>query len=177
MRPQEVTRVAVLVAIGIVLPSLFHLSGISGRVFLPMHIVPLLGGFLLERGAVAFLTGFILPPVNFLLTGMPPFPSFVVMMFELGAYGFFVFFFSRRMRLGILSSLILSMLCGRAVSLLGNWMLFAFLGRGFNAVAFAQGLFVTALPGIALQLLVVPLVVHALLRRERNVTRQSSRLF
>ena len=46
---KKLTYGALIVACAIVLPQLFHLSGIpnTGAVFLPMHIPVLLGGFIL----------------------------------------------------------------------------------------------------------------------------------
>ena len=46
---RKITYGALIIACAVVLPQLFHLSGIpnSGAVFLPMHIPVLLGGFIL----------------------------------------------------------------------------------------------------------------------------------
>ncbi|WP_438313794.1 ECF transporter S component [Candidatus Caldatribacterium sp. SIUC1] len=167
MHTRDLTKAAVLLATGIVLPSAFHLLGLPGRVFLPMHIPPLLGGFLLS-GDLAFLLGFVLPPLNFLVTGMPPFPGFLPMMFELGTYGLCTFVSSTRLRFGALPALVLAMLAGRGVSIVGNWVLFAFLGSGFNLLALVQSLFVAALPGIVVQLVLIPVLVKVL-GRWRNV--------
>ena len=155
MKAREITQVALLAAMGVVLPSIFHLSGIPGKVFLPMHIPVLLGGFLL-RPQVALLLGLILPPLNFLLTGMPPFPNFIAMMFELGAYGFFSSLLYGRVGWGVLASLLSSMLLGRLVSILANWALFIALGVKFNLKILLQGLFIVSLPGIAIQLVAIP---------------------
>lgn len=170
MRVRDIARVAILLAVGIVLPSIFHLSGLPGRVFLPMHLPPLLGGFLLD-GGMAFLVGFVLPPLNFLVTGMPSFPGFLIMMFELGTYGYLSFFLSKRLRWGILPSLVLAMLVGRGVSILGNWLLFLALGSELKFIALLQSLFVVSLPGIVIQLILIPSLVSILARWEEGVGR------
>jgi len=165
LQVRNLTRASVLLALGIVLPSLFHLSGIPGQVFLPMHIPALLGGFLLGSGE-SFLLGVVLPPVNFLVSGMPPFPNFLVMMGELGMYGLASSLFFRRLRWGIVPSLFGAMLLGRAVAIFGYFVLFAILGRGFNVLALLQSLFVVSLPGIAIQLVAVPGLTALILNRE-----------
>jgi len=160
MKTQEMTKLSLLIAAGVALPSLFHLTGIPGAVFLPIHLSPLLGGFFLSSGGAAFLLGFILPPLNFLLTGMPPFPSFLVMMGELGGYGALLFFLYHKKRWGIFPSLLVSLLGGRLISILGNWILIALvLGKQFSFISVLNTLFVVSLPGIAIQMVLIPLIV------------------
>lgn len=160
MKAQEMTKISLLIAMGVVLPSLFHLSGLPGAVFLPIHLSPLLGGFFLSSGRAAFLLGFILPPLNFLLTGMPPFPGFLVMMGELGGYGILVFFFYKKKRWSVFSSLFISLLGGRLISILGNWISMSLvLGKKFALLPVLHTLFVLSLPGIAIQMVLIPLIV------------------
>ncbi len=160
MKAQEMTKISLLIAMGVLLPSFFHLSGLPGAVFLPIHLSPLLGGFFLSSGRAAFLLGFILPLLNFSLTGMPPFPAFLVMMGELGGYGFLVFFFYKRKKWGVFSSLFISLLGGRLISILGNWVLIALiLGKKFALLPVLYTLFVLSLPGIAIQMILIPLIV------------------
>ena len=160
MKSQEITKISLLVATGVVLPSLFHVSGLPGAVFLPMHLPALLGGFFLSSGSAAFLLGFILPLLNFFLTGMPPFPGFLVMMGELGGYGILVFFLYRKKRWGVFPSLLASLLGGRLISILGNWILIALvLGKKFSFLPVLNTLFVISLPGVAIQMVLVPLIV------------------
>lgn len=174
METRDLTRASALLAVGIVVPSLFHLLGIPGQVFLPMHLPALLGGFLLKSKA-SFLLGFVLPPLNFLVSGMPPFPNFLVMMAELGMYGLASSLFFRHLRWGVLPSLVGAMLLGRGVSILGSWVLFSVLGRKFGILPLLQSLFVVSLPGIVIQLVLVPLLVTLILRWGRSVE-GSSRL-
>ena len=77
-----------LIAVGILLPQVFHLAGGSamGTLFLPMHLPVLLGGFLLGPlfgGTVGLLT----PLVSCLLTGMPAAAVLPTMAVELLVYG------------------------------------------------------------------------------------------
>ncbi|BER91447.1 ECF transporter S component [Atrimonas thermophila] len=171
MQAREITKMGVLIAIGVALPYFFHFTGIPGQVFLPMHIPVLLGGFLLRSGGEAFLVGLILPVLSFLISGRPVFPSLVAMMFELGVYGLSAFLFYQRLRWGILSSLVVAVFLGRGAFILSSWILFSLLGRSFGLLPLLQTLFIVALPGILIQLVLIPLLVAALLKSRKESPR------
>ncbi|MEN3185320.1 MAG: ECF transporter S component [Atribacterota bacterium] len=160
------TRIGVLLAVGIVLPVVFHGLGIPGPMFLPMHFPALLAGFLLPSGS-AFVVGLVLPLVNFLISGMPPFPVFIPMMVELGSYGALGAFFTRRLRFSTIVALILSLILGRVVFLLAQFGILGLLfGRKVSVVMTLQSLFVTALPGIIIQLFLIPILVKRISPKE-----------
>ena len=78
-----------LLAIGIIIPRLFHMFGTPdmGIMFQPMHFSVFIAGIYL--GALyGTIVGFLTPLINSLF-GMPMFPFNVIMAFELAAYGFF----------------------------------------------------------------------------------------
>ena len=80
------TGTALLLALGIVLPLVFHAFPLGGRVFLPMHLPTFIAGLVL--GPVAGLVvGVGSPVLSALLTGRPPVFYMVPMVFELGTYG------------------------------------------------------------------------------------------
>ena len=54
------------------------------------------------------------------------------------------------------------MLLGRAVWGLASMLILGFAGRGFTWKAFMAGAFVNALPGIILQLVLIPVMIIAL---------------
>ena len=65
--------------------------------------------------------------------------------------------------LSLYISLISSMLAGRAVwGLVMSLLLMN--GKGFTLAAFISGAFITAIPGIVLQLLLIPAIMIALVR-------------
>ncbi|MDI6893520.1 MAG: ECF transporter S component [Bacillota bacterium] len=100
MSLRNLTRGALFVALGILLPIAFHAVGL-GKVFLPMHIPVLLAGFFCSP-SVGLLAGMITPLLSAVLTGMPPLapPVAQAMVFELGIYGLLTGFLYGRMRLG-----------------------------------------------------------------------------
>jgi hypothetical protein len=157
---------ALFIAVGLVLPSFFHFMG-AGTVFLPMHLPVLICG-LVCGWQWGFLAGATLPLLSSLLTGMPElFPLAIAMMFELAAYGFLTgwllpHFKAQHGRLYL--ALIAAMLGGRLVSGLAKLVLFGLAGLPFGWQIFIGGAFITALPGILLQLALVPPLTMAINR-------------
>lgn len=154
-----------LVGIGILIPQLFHLSGVpdSGQVFLPMHIAIFLAGFMV--GPVWGVgVGVITPILSSLFTGMPPIPRLYFMIFELATYAFVAGLCTGKWKLNPYFSLLISMICGRIVYGLGlvvSVYLFRLQIPFANTTAFFSGI-VTGMPGIIIQLLIIPPIVFAL---------------
>lgn len=162
---------ALCLALGLVLPSAFHLIG-AGTVFLPMHIPVIICGLLCgwQYGAAV---GFILPLLSSVLTGMPPiFPVAPAMMLELCAYGLLCGLFYRHFKWNIYLSLVAAMLGGRVVSGIANTIFMGMAGKPYGFSIFLSGAFVTALPGILLQLIIIPPMVVAL-QKAKLVNRPS----
>ena len=81
-----------------------------------MHIPVFIGGILLAP-ELAILVGFLTPLLSSLLTGMPIlFPIAIIMMFELGTYGFIVSKLTRKYKLTIIITIIIAMICGRVIA-------------------------------------------------------------
>ncbi len=81
-----VTGTALLLALGIMLPMLFHMFPLGGRIFLPMHIPVFIAGLVL--GPVAgLIVGVGSPILSSVLIGRPPIFYMVPMVFELATYG------------------------------------------------------------------------------------------
>ncbi len=153
-----------LLAIGIIVPMIFHTTGISGKIFLPMHIPVLLGGFLLPP-SLALLLGMLTPILNSLITGMPPlFPMAIIMVFELGIYGLVASFLYRRLELPSVVALIISMVAGRIMAGLVVFILAAFFAVKMDPMTFVIGGVTTGIPGIIIQLILVPSLVYSITR-------------
>ena len=157
---------AMLTALSIVLPQVFHLTGIPqvGAVFLPMHIPVLLAGFMLGP-IYAPIIGALAPVISHLLTNMPVAARLPFMIIELLVYGlasgiFYHTFKLRDKRFGAVISLALAMLAGRLVYALACVIAARFFGveGGFMAAVTAT---VTGVYGIVLQFITIPPIVYA----------------
>lgn len=159
---------AILFAVGMVLPFFIGQIPAIGKMLLPMHIPVLLCGFIVgwQYGA---LIGFLLPIVRGLVFGMPPlYPNAVAMAFEMAAYGFvsgYLYSHARWQCTKMLYiSLVTAMLAGRIVWAFAEVILLGIGGNIFTWKMFAAGAFLNAIPGIIVQLTLIPLIMVALRR-------------
>lgn len=157
---------AMLLAIGYVLPFFTGQIQQIGNMLLPMHIPVMLCG-LICGWKYGMMIGFIMPITRSLMFGMPVFyPSAVSMAFELATYGFVIgVVFSRLNKKGLLSlylSLISSMVIGRIIWGISMAVLLGIKGKAFTLGAFVSGALLNAIPGIVIQLIVIPSVILVL---------------
>ncbi|MDI6868195.1 MAG: ECF transporter S component [Coprothermobacterota bacterium] len=161
-----------LLSLGILFPLVFHILKIGGNVFLPMHLPVLIAGFFLPW-ELSGLVGLLSPLLSFFFTSMPPVPTVFTMMGELLVYGALTSLLFHNARLGIYPALILSMIVGRFVSLLLNWLIISLVvGKNFDFLQVASALFVAGLPGILIQLVLIPLLVKLILKEPSLVRSQ-----
>lgn len=160
---KNVVLTAACVALCIVVPMAFHAIPNAGKVFLPMHIPVLLCGMLCgwPFGLICGLLG---PLLSSLITSMPAIATLPAMMIECAVYGAVAGILMRYIRTGKLyldlyAALIPAMLTGRIISGVGKAFIFA---PGTTLATWATVSFVTALPGIVIQLLLIPSLVFAL---------------
>ena len=159
---------AMLFAVGMVLPFFIGQIPAIGKMLLPMHIPVLLCGFIVgwQYGA---LIGFLLPIVRGLGFGMPPlYPNAVAMAFEMAAYGFvsgYLYSHARWQCTKMLYiSLVTAMLAGRIVWAFAEVILLGIGGNIFTWKMFAAGAFLNAIPGIIVQLTLIPIIMVTLRR-------------
>ena len=156
---------ALFVALCVVLPIAFHTIPNAGSVFLPMHIPVLLCGMVCGW-PYGLLCGLMGPALSSLLTGMPPAAVLPAMMVECAVYGMVSGILLKSVRTGkttadLYISLIGAMLAGRVVSGIAKALIFS---PGITMSVWITGSFVTALPGILVQLVVIPLLVGLLMK-------------
>lgn len=163
-KSRQLTLSAMLLAIGFVLPFLTGQIPNVGRMLLPLHLPVLIGGMICGPYWGLALGG-ILPILRSLVFGMPPMmPTALCMAFELAAYGFFTGFLREKLPKTmpmLFVSLIVSMLLGRIVWGLASIVFYGFAAKTFTWQLFMAGAFINAIPGILLQLVIVPPVVVA----------------
>ncbi|UCG62512.1 MAG: ECF transporter S component [Candidatus Zixiibacteriota bacterium] len=168
-KTRYITHIALYLALAVLLPIGFHAFGLLGRVFLPMHIPVLLAGFLL--GPVGGLVvGLLAPGISFLLTGMPPTYAVPLMTLELSIYGLIAGMTYGKLKLNIYISLLIAMVLGRLMFALGLLVLGMFMKLPYTAAAFfsSSGAVVAGIPGIIVQIVLIPVIVAAL-KRPRTV--------
>ena len=163
---QTLVTAAMLLAIGYVLPFFTGNIPQIGSMLCPMHLPVLLCGFLCGW-KYGLAVGFILPLARSLLIGTPPmFPTAAAMAFELAAYGFLAGFLYARSRWQCIAALyrclLAAMLGGRIVWAVVRVVLSGVSGQAFTWQMFLSGAFLTAIPGIVLQLVFIPAVMAAL---------------
>lgn len=165
---RRITYGAVLLALTLALPQLFHFAGggQAGSVFLPMHIPVLLGGLVLGP-AFGFVLGVFAPILSFTVTGMPMAARLPFMIIELGVYGFvggllYQTFGLHKKWIGVYVALVCAMIMGRlvyALSIVLAGSLFGLHGMQPQAVAAAT---MTGAIGIVIQIIIIPPIVLAL---------------
>lgn len=162
---KRLTVTALSVALCVVLPIAFHVIPNAGSVMLPMHIPVLLCG-LICGWQYGLLCGILGPLVSSLVTSMPPAAILPGMMVECGMYGCVGGLLMERIRTGSLYAdlyicLPVAMLAGRVISGIVKALI---LTPGLSFTAWATASFVTALPGISIQLILIPTLIVALTR-------------
>lgn len=154
---------AMFLAIGTALPFLTGQIKEIGDSLLPMHIPVMLCG-LICGWKYGLIVGLILPFLRSVTVGMPPFyPNAVWMSAELAAYGgiigFLYFSFFKKQTWWLYCSLVISMIGGRVVWGAVKALLLGVTGKAFTIQAFVVGGIVDALPGIVLQLALIPVII------------------
>jgi len=159
---------AMFVAIGLVLPFFTGQIPQIGKMMLPMHIPVLLCGLICDwkYGAVV---GFTTPLLRSIVFGMPIlYPTAVVMAVELMTYGLVIGFLYGRSRwkciIALYRCLIIAMISGRIVKALTEIVLLGVGENGFSYQAFIAGAFLNAIPGIVIQLVLIPTIMVLLNR-------------
>lgn len=157
---------AVMAALALALPIAFHAVGLGSR-FLPMLLPLLLNGFLVPLPWAA-LTGATVPLISSLLTGMPPLypPTAIVMSFEGIVLGGLAAAIYRSNPRRLWPALIVAVVASRVTGFVAMYLLARLFGLPAGLASTA--VFVNGLPGVALQLVVVPVVVRQL-QRSRNL--------
>ena len=168
MRKNEIKKLtlsAMFLAMAFIMPFLTGQIPQIGSMLCPMHIPVLLCGFFCGV-PWGIGVGFIAPLLRSITLGMPPmFPKAICMAFELATYGFIAGFLYNKLpkkKINVYVSLISAMVIGRLV---WGFVMFGCMGfdiSQFGLSAFLAGAVLNAVPGIIIQIILVPIVVIAL---------------
>ncbi|MBO6047703.1 MAG: ECF transporter S component [Erysipelotrichaceae bacterium] len=161
----NITKAALFLAIGQVLPFITGQIPQIGVMLSPMHFPVLLCGFFCGW-KYGMIVGLICPLLRSVLFGFPVmFPMAIGMAFELMTYGFVSGLLAEMIGTDKLAkiyvTLIIAMISGRIVWGLAQMVLLGITGGQFTFAAFLAGALLNAIPGIILQLILIPLIVNA----------------
>lgn len=164
MKTKQIAQAGLFLALGIVVPLAIHATGIPGigNILLPMHIPVLLAGYCLGPVYGGFI-GLLCPLISSLF-GMPPMARMPFMMGELAAYGAVCGLLAAKTKLprkkgGVYAVLLSAMIAGRAVYALMLAIAAYLLQIPCGGPMAAITAVVTGVPGIVLQLVLVPLMM------------------
>ena len=175
MKRSKITNLvlaAMFLALAFVIPQIlksipFFVSANLGTRLLPMHLPVLLCGLICGYYYGATV-GFIAPLLTSLITSMPPmYPVAISMAFELATYGLvagLMYKISSRLKINyvlkVYIDLITAMLAGRVVMEVVNMILLT--NGKYGLKIFLADAFVNALPGIIVQLILIPAILITL---------------
>ena len=166
-RTKKYVMTAMCITLCSVLPLVLHAVPGAGNTLLPMHIPVLLCG-LIAGWPFGLLAGLLGPMLSTFTTGMPMVAYMPVMMVELATYGLVAGLVVRFVRTGnvyanVYLALIPAMFLGRVVGAAARVMFFAPALAETTVMAwFISSYFVTSLPGIVIQLVLIPAIIVAL---------------
>ena len=160
-KTKQLTIASMCLALGVILPQAFHAIPNSGTIFLPMHIPVLISGFICGP-YYGLIIGILTPFVSHLIFAMPPSPILTQMLIELAMYGLCTGMFNKAIKIKnqMIKNylvLILAMIIGRVTYGLAN--AFIFKAGSYSLSIWLTTAFITALPGIIIQLILIPIIV------------------
>ena len=156
---------ALFLALAYVMPFLTGQIPEIGSMLCPMHIPVLLCGFICGW-PWGLAVGFVAPLLRSFTLGMPPlFPTATCMAIELAAYGAVSGLMHRllpRKKSSVYISLLTAMIVGRLIWGAMMFVCMGLTGGSFGFAAFLTGAMTNAIPGIIVQIILVPILVMAL---------------
>lgn len=162
---RSIVLTGLMIAIGLVLPPIVRMIPGAGVWLSPMHIPVLLAGLTIGP-AEGMITGIVCPLLNNVLFGMPMGSTLIGMCVELPVYGLVSGLGMKALHNKVQDgprvylSLVTAMVLGRIAGGITQGLV---LGRGKYTIAmWASSYFVSTLPAIIVQLLLIPAVYFAL---------------
>lgn len=156
---------ALCVALGVIVPMAFHSIQNAGVVFCPMHI-PILICALVCGWKYGLMCGVLAPILSSFITGMPAVGVLPFLTVEFAVYGVVAGLVMDKIKTkniyaDLYISLIVAMLAGRVVSGLVKAIV---LTNGYSIATWLTASFVTCLPGILIQMVLIPNLIMVLIK-------------
>ena len=162
---RKMVLAALFLALALVLPFLTGQIPEVGSMLCPMHIPALLCGFFCGW-PWGLAVGLISPVLRSILFGMPPmFPIAICMSFELATYGAvsgWLYAKLPKKKISVYAALLAAMILDRLVWGAARFVCTGLDVSAFGISAFWAGAVTTAIPGIIVQIVLIPLLVIAL---------------
>lgn len=134
-----------ILALSVAVPFLFHLTGLSGEVFLPIFTVLVIGSFYTDS-FVLIGAALLIPLLNTMLTGMPPVRPVPMMPLLTVEMVFTALAAGALRKRSLLVRLALPLALGRLISLP-----FVLIASGLS-LSWWAGRFITGIPGMLLNM-------------------------
>ncbi len=157
---------AFFMALSLVMPFITGQIPEIGSMLLPMHIPVLICGFVCGW-RYGGMVGFIVPILRSVIFGMPPILTAICMAFELATYGVVTGFLYKKFpktKWILYIELFVAMLVGRVIWGTVSIFIYGIQGNVFSWEIFVGGALLNAIPGIILQIVLVPVLVMVLQR-------------
>jgi len=161
---------ALFMALGFILPFFTGQIQQFGSMLCPMHFPIILCGFIC--GPVwGFAVGFLTPILRGLIFGMPSFPLMAIpMAFELCTYGLVAGLLYQVLKKNLTCTyiaLVSAMIAGRLVWGIVRFLMIGATGTEFSLSIWLAGTVFSSIPGIILQLILIPIIITALQKSGR----------
>lgn len=162
---KRITLSGLFLALGVMLPFMTAQIPQIGSMLLPMHIPIMICGYVCGW-KYGLVVGMVTPIFRGVVFGMPPLlPTGVTMSVELAVYGVvtgFLYNLLKERKGAVYISLILAMTAGRVAWGAASVLIYGVMGNTFSWTLFIGGALVNALPGIILQLILIPVIIYIL---------------
>lgn len=165
---------AIFIVLDILVPWLTHHFGgtQAGSIFLPIFFFVLLAGTL-GGWKAGILVGLLTPSISFSITGMPPLTLLPEITVTCLTYGLVTGVMRQKLHLRVVWAVLAATASSWLVRL-GVILLFDFLGLTYGyggdvlPLAYFSGMFIRGLPGIAIALVLVPLITVMVEKRYKS---------
>jgi hypothetical protein len=160
---RQIPLAALFTALGIIFPQFFHLLGL-GAGFLPMFLPLMLGSMFLSWQYVIIM-GVACPGISWLLTSMPPIapPILPVLTIELVLTGLVITLLRHYSSMPVVVILLIAIIIDRLALMIMIALIAPMLD--ITHPIFTVGLVLAGIPGIILQLVVIPYAVLLIEKR------------
>lgn len=160
-KTKNIVLSSLFLALAMILPFLTGQIPEIGSMLCPLHIPALLVGYFCGW-QYGLIVGAMSPILRSILFSMPPMMAAIPMAFEIAAYGAIsglLYNILPKKKINIYVSLIIAMIIGRGVWGIVKLAMVGFNISQFGWPMFISGAFISAIPGIILQLVLIPVLV------------------